>query len=117
MFKLFNLKHETREFGYKPLIYDEEQEEFEARVRARQNRDVTSTEAMKFRMRQEFGRNRRVQTTKQRQASRRSSFRLLLLIIALSAMSYLVIDQLLPDLLEFWFPMEYQEYEVLDPFE
>ncbi len=118
MIKLFTtVKREAREFGYKPLIYDAEMEELEKRIRARENRGVSSEEAMKFRMRQEFARQRRTKTKEQRRSSRRSSIRLLLIIIALSAMSYYVLERWLPTLMEAWFPLEYQEYQVLDPYE
>lgn len=118
MIKLFNtIKREPKEFGYKPLFYDAEKEELEARIRARENRDMTSTEAMKFRMRQEFGRQRRSQTVKQKSYSKSSSFRLLLIIIALSAISYIVIEQWLPDLMRVWFPLENQEYDLLEPYD
>lgn len=118
MIKLFNtIKHTPKEFGYKPLFYDAEQEELEQRIKARENREITSTEAMKFRMRQEFSRQRRNQTVQQRKHSKHSSLRLLVLIIALSVISYVVLDRFLPDLMKVWFPLEHQEYEMLDPYD
>lgn len=118
MIKLFNtVKREPREFGYKPLFYDADQEELEERIKARENRAVTSTEAMKHRMRREFGRQRRSQVAQQRSYSKRSSLRLLLIIIALSALSYIVLERWLPDLIQAWFPLEHQEYELLDPYD
>jgi hypothetical protein len=118
MIKLFNtVKRESREFGYKPLFYDADQEELEARIKARENREVTSTESMKHRMRSEFGRQRRSQVMEQKNYSKRSSLRLLLIIIALSVLSYIVLERWLPDLIHAWFPLEHQEYELLDPYD
>ena len=118
MIKLFNtIKREPKEFGYKPLFYDAEQEELEKRIRSREDRGISSAESMKFRMRQEFGRQRRSQVVTQRNYSKRSSIRLLLIIIALSAISYVVLENWLPDLMQAWFPLEHQEYELLDPYD
>lgn len=118
MIKLFNtIKREPKVFGYKPLYYDADQEELEKRIQARKEQGVSAGDAMKFRMRQDFNRHKRGQVAQQRSYSKRSSFRLLLIIIALSIMSYFVLERWLPDLMQAWFPLENQEYELLDPFE
>jgi len=116
MLKLFNstTKFQSREFGYKPRFYDADKEALERRMRGRTNQN-TSGDLTKMRIRQEFG-NYKSADSKNKGLTNSSSFRLLLIIIFLSVGSYFVLDNLLPKLMKNWFPLESQEYELLEEY-
>lgn len=117
MIKLFNstTKFKAREFGYKPRFYDVDKEALERRIKARSN--ANSGELTKMRIRQEFG-NYKYSDVKSKRGGiiGSSSFRLLLIIVLLSIVSYFVLENVLPQLLEYWFPLETQEYELLEEY-
>lgn len=120
MIKLFNstTKFKSREFGYKPRFYDADKEALERRIKNRENaKNNSKGDLTKMRLRQEFG-NYKSSDAKLRKGGfiGSSSFRLLLIIILLSIASYFVLDNLLPQLMEYWFPLEHQEYEFLEEY-
>jgi hypothetical protein len=118
MLKLFNstTKFKSREFGYKPRFYDADKEALERRKNGRKNQNSTG-ELTKLRIRQEFGNYKYADSkTKSKGLTSSSSFRLLLIIIFLSIGSYFVLDNLLPKLMKNWFPLESQEYELLEEY-
>lgn len=119
MIKLFNstTKFKSREFGYKPRFYDADKEALERRIKGRQNANNNKGDLTKMRLRQEFG-SYKSSDAKLRKGGFVSSpsFRLLLIIILLSIASYFVLDNLLPQLMEYWFPLESQEYEFLEEY-
>jgi|VirMetMinimDraft_7_1064189.scaffolds.fasta_scaffold307170_1 hypothetical protein len=119
MLKLFNstTKFKSREFGYKPRFYDADKEALERRKKGRKNQNA-SGELTKLRIRQEFGNYKYADSkTKSKGLTSSSSFRLLLIIIFLSVGSYFVLDNLLPKLMKSWFPLESQEYELLEEYD
>lgn len=113
MLKFFSSnRFKSREFGYKPRFYDPDKEALEKRIKIRQAK-VNDHEMRKMRLRQEFS------YLKHQEASKKvktSSLRLLVIIIILGAASYLVLDRLLPDLLESWFGTP-ESYEMLDEYD
>ena len=114
MLKFFTSnRFKSKEFGYKPRFYDPDKEAFEKRVRLRQ---VSSDdqELRRFRLKQEFS-HMKHQDHKVK-GHRTSTIRLLIIIVILGSASYLVLDRLLPDLLENWFGA-LEEYEMLDEFD
>jgi hypothetical protein len=118
MLNLFNstTKFKSREFGYKPRFYDSDKEAFERRVRGKANENATG-DLTKMRIRQEFGNYKYVDSKhKSKGLTSSSSFRLLLIIVFLSVGSYFVLDNLLPKLMKNWFPLESQEYELLEEY-
>mgnify|MGYP000037857668 CR=1 FL=1 len=118
MLKLFNstTKFKSREFGYKPRFYDADKEALERRKKGRANQNEKG-DLTKMRIRQEFG-NYKYADSKQKSKgfTSSSSFRLLLIIVFLSIGSYFVLDNLLPKLMKNWFPLESQEYELLEEY-
>ena len=119
MLKLFNstTKFKSREFGYKPRFYDADKEALERRIKGRANQNATG-DLTKMRIRQEFG-NYKYEDNKHKSKglTSSSSFRLLLIIVFLSIGSYFVLDNLLPKLMKSWFPLESQEYELLEEYD
>ncbi|BDS09629.1 hypothetical protein [Aureispira anguillae] len=118
MIKLFNstTKFQPREFGYKPRYYDADKEALERRIKGREEANAKGA-LTKMRLRQEFGNYKSSDGTHRKGSFvTSSSFRLLLIIILLSMASYIVLDSLLPQLLEYWFPLEHQEYELLEKY-
>lgn len=118
MLKLFNstTKFKSREFGYKPRFYDADKEALERRINSKKNQPTTG-DLTKMRIRQEFGNYKSVENKhKNKGLTSSSSFRLLLIIIFLSIGSYFVLDNLLPKLMKNWFPLESQEYELLEEY-
>lgn len=118
MIKLFNstTKFKSREFGYKPRYYDADKEALERRVKNREASNNTG-DLTKMRLRAEFGNYKSADAKHQRGGFvSSSSFRLLLIVILLSIASYFVLDNLLPQLMEYWFPLESQQYEFLEEY-
>ena len=117
MFKFFNTTNfKAREFGYKPRFYDPEKEAFESRIKDRESNNLKG-EQTKSRLHKEFGNLKSGNHTKQNSGLSSSSFRLFLIIIILGISSYFVLDNLLPKLMENWFPEENQQYEFLEEYE
>ncbi|MDC0230534.1 hypothetical protein OAK19_01075 [Aureispira] len=117
MFKFFNTtKFKPREFGYKPRFYDAEKEEFESRIKNRETNNQKG-ELTKSRLHKEFGNLKSGNQTKKGKVLPSSSFRLFLIIIILGIASYLVLDKLLPKLMENWFPEENEQYEFLEEYD
>ena len=117
MFKFFNTtKFKPREFGYKPRFYDAEKEEFELRIKNKESGNLKG-ELTKSRLHKEFGNLKSGNDKKKGRGFSSSSFRLVLIIIILGIASYLVLDNLLPKLMESWFPEENQQYEFLEEYD
>lgn len=118
MLKLFNstTKFKPREFGYKPRFYDADKEALERRIKNRKDQNAKG-DLTKMRIRQEFGNYKYTDSKHKRKSlTSSSSFRLLLIIVVLSVASYFVLDSLLPKLMKQWFPLESQEYELLEEY-
>ncbi len=123
MFRLFKTLHqESREFGYKPRYYDAEKEALEERIRRRQNRGLTNAEETRLRLRQEFSHYKRGsgQAGGYGGVSSRlktgSTIRLLIIIGVLCWLSYIVLENWLPEFLEYLAPVEPEEYEILEEY-
>ncbi len=119
MFQLFNLKVKKREFGYQPRYYDADKEEFDRRVNARKNENK-SGELSKMRIKKEFGYMRHGSNTSFTGTSflRSASFyRLIIIIVVLLLVSSFVLNTWLPKFMDMLFPLEQQQYELLDKYE
>lgn len=99
-------KRKPKEFAYKPRFYDPEKEALQERIKNRLESD--DFELVKMRIRREFSSNRR---KKPGLFAPSSSFRIILIIMLLLVFSYIVLENLLPQLMESWFP-ELEEKEV-----
>jgi hypothetical protein len=116
MLKLFSsTRFKAREFGYKPRFYDADKEALEKRIKGRQRREQDG-ERVKYRLRQEFD-NYKTADNKRKGVNNTSSIRLLLIIIILGVSSYIVLDNLLPKLMDSWFPEQNQGYEFLEEYD
>lgn len=114
MLKFFTSnRFKSREFDYKPRFYDPDKEALEKRIRMRQA-SPDDQELRRYRMKQEFSHMKH--HDHKSTSSRKSTFRLLIIIVILGAASYIVLDRMLPDLLESWFGSP-EEYEMLDEFD
>jgi len=109
-------KFKPREFNYKPRFYDADKEELDRRIKIR-GMSNNKGDITKSRLRKEFGNLKSGQAT-QKSLLGASSFRLVLIIIALSIASYFVLDNWLPKLMNNWFPEEDTEsYEFLEEYD
>ncbi|MCH2023309.1 MAG: hypothetical protein MK207_12605 [Saprospiraceae bacterium] len=117
MFKFFNTtKFKPREFGYKPRFYDPEKEEFESRIKNRAKNNLKG-EQTKSRIHREFNNLKSGNESKKGKGLTSSSLRLFFIIIILAIASYFVLDNLLPKLIQNWFPEQNEQYEFLEEYE
>lgn len=122
MFNIFKSNFQPREFGYKPRFYNAEREELQNRIRARQQRGLNDSEETRLRLRQHFGNYKRGGGSAggyggvSARLQTGSTLRLLIIVVLLSAASYVVIENWLPELMNAWFPQENTEYELLDEY-
>jgi|GEM_PF-463749 len=116
MLKLFRTSNiKPRQFEYKPRYYDADKEALERRIKAKANND--NGEMVKMRLRREFG-SYRAADSKHTSSNfiNSSSFRLLLIVCFLLIASYFVLDNLLPQFLDYLFP-ENQKIEMLEEYD
>ena len=114
MLKFFGTKRiKPKSFDYKPRFYDPDKEALEARLKRKANNQKGAL--TKMRLRREFE-HYKSDTGSRKKGSflSSSSFRLIVLVVLLSIISYKVLEEMLPQLMQHWFPMEHQEYEILN---
>ena len=119
MMKIFSTtKFKPREFGYKPRFYDPDKEELERRIKSRKLTNDKG-DLTKSRLRKEFSgyRSADAKHSKNNSFLTSSSFRLILIVVFLMIASYFVLDNLLPQFMEYLYPGENEGYELLEEYD
>lgn len=105
MLKMFGgPKNQKREFGYQPRYYNAEKEERERRIKRAELKAEIDGELTKSRLSNEFRTMReRGNTQKHKNIMHSSTFRLLIIFIALCGLSYFVLHRFLPSFMSYLF--------------
>jgi hypothetical protein len=87
----FGKRIKPKEFGFMPRYYDKDKEDLQARL-AKYDREVDNAELMKARIRSRFKYHSGEGTPSYREASRKSNFRLVLIIMTLALAAYVILQ-------------------------
>jgi hypothetical protein len=86
----FGKRPKPKKFGFKPRYYDQDKEELQARL-AKYDKDLDSAELIKTRIKSGFAYKSRSNNESYRSASRKSNYRLLLIIGVICMVAYQLI--------------------------
>lgn len=111
MFSFLKTKrHESRGFNYKPRFYDSEKELMRAKVKEAQLKEegksmaTEEKELLKYRIREELRHAKSTARRDMRGLWQGGSFRLIIILVALIAFAYYVLNRFLPVFLQMFFP-------------
>ena len=87
----FGKRPKPKKFGFKPRFYDQDKEELQARL-AKYDKDMDNVELIKTRIKSGFAYNSRGNNESYRTASRKSNFRLLIIIAVICLIAYQIVQ-------------------------